>query len=96
MNNNLFLAMKVNDLFDFIGMEDDDRSKLLSSFNKSEVLDIANFCNSIQILDIEFKFNNKNVKPSQSVTLLLNITKEGVSDYVYFYLSLDIYVNNFV
>eukprot|EP00375_Theileria_parva_P000202 XP_762871.1 ATP-dependent RNA helicase [Theileria parva strain Muguga] len=75
-------SMKVNDLFDFIGMEDDDRNKLLSSFNKSEVLDIANFCNSIQILDIEFKFNNKNVKPSQSVTLLLNITKEGNNDVI--------------
>ncbi|UKJ88638.1 U5 small nuclear ribonucleoprotein-specific helicase [Theileria orientalis] len=73
-------GMKVNDIFDVIGMEDDDRNKLLEGFSKKQVIDIANFCNSVQILDINYKFNEKNVKQTQTVTLLINIAKEGNND----------------
>nr|PVC53469.1 U5 small nuclear ribonucleoprotein-specific helicase [Theileria orientalis] len=75
-------GMKVNDIFDVIGMEDDDRNKLLEGFDKKQVIDIANFCNSVQILDINYKFNEKNVKQGQTVTLLINIAKEGDNDVI--------------
>lgn len=69
--------LSVGDLFDLMGMEDDDRTKLLRNFTPAQASDIASVCNAVQVLDVQCSLSTTQATPQETVQLTLNIEREG-------------------
>ncbi|EKX73191.1 U5 small ribonucleoprotein-specific helicase, putative [Theileria equi strain WA] len=67
----------VNDLFDLIGMEDEDRNKLLEGFSKRHTFEIAAVCNAVQVLDVRYSLNVDKVGAGELLSLHVDIDREG-------------------
>ncbi|CDR96330.1 U5 small nuclear ribonucleoprotein [Babesia bigemina] len=67
----------VHDLFDLMGMEDDERTQLLSGFTQQQAAAIAMVCNAVPVLDVQCVLSDEKVAPQQPVNVNLNIEREG-------------------
>ncbi|KAK1444244.1 BRR2 [Babesia gibsoni] len=67
----------VEDLFHLMGMEDDDRMKLLKGFTDAQTSDIAAMCNAVQVLDVQPSLDKQEVEAREPVRLTLQVEREG-------------------
>ncbi|EDO07662.1 sec63 domain containing protein [Babesia bovis T2Bo] len=70
-------ASGVHDIYDLMGMEDEDRDALLSEFTTQQCAAIANMCNAVPVLNVECSLGAEQAAPMESVRLTLQIEREG-------------------
>jgi len=73
-------AEKINDISDFMNMEDDQRKKLLKNMNDKQIMDIAKVCNRYPIsIDMKVEFNHGNVNDinaGENIEININLERD--------------------
>lgn len=78
--------INVNDINSFLYLDDTEREKILKSFSKSEVEEIANVCNKYPIFEISWSINDEkctedskiklNVPPDETIKINVSLNRD--------------------
>ncbi len=71
---------KVEDVIDFMNMDEDLRAKIMSGISESQMAQIADVCNRYPTVEMEFSLDEKQYKDGESAELTINIRRPDVED----------------
>ncbi|CAJ1373140.1 unnamed protein product, partial [Effrenium voratum] len=73
--------MKVEDIFDVMSMEDNQRDKLLDGLSQSQLTDVARACNRFPSISLEYKVQNSDaLVTGGSAKITVKLTREAMEE----------------
>ncbi len=71
---------KVEDIVDFMNMDDALRNKILKGISQSQMAQIADVCNRYPNIEMEFALDQENYQDGQVADLTVTIRRPGIED----------------
>jgi len=73
----LFKLQKVENVFDLMELEDDERSKILAYLKPAQLSDVARFCNRYPNIELQYEIENKDrIKAGSTVNVSVQLERE--------------------
>merc|ERR1719420_742247 len=74
-------AMKCDDVFDVMNMEDDQREKLFAGLSQSQLMDVARACNRFPCISLEYKVQDKDsLSAGGSARIVVKLSRDAMED----------------
>merc|ERR1719161_754957 len=73
--------MKVEDVFDVMNMEDDDRTKLFEGLSQPQLMDMARACNRFPCISLEYKVQTPDdLKVGGAARVVVKLGRDGMDE----------------
>jgi|LauGreDrversion4_2_1035121.scaffolds.fasta_scaffold12363_2 pre-mRNA-splicing helicase BRR2 len=72
--------VKVEDIIDFMNMDEDVRTKVMHGITETQMAYIADVCNRYPTIEIDFSLDEKQYKDGETAELTVNIRRPDEED----------------
>lgn len=67
----------MENVFDLMELEDEDRSKILNTLSTAQLSDVARFCNRYPNIELQYEIENKDrIKAGSTVNICVQLERE--------------------